>query len=100
MILLEEKIFNLMEKMYGEMQKGFNNLRSEMQHGFTETNKRLDNLEERQGKLEKQAAQIENDLKPKIEAALDGYNLVYEKLEVLEKKSINWMQLSRVMTLR
>lgn len=64
-----------MEKMYGEMQKG-----------FTEVNKRLGKLEEGQDKLGNQVAKIENDLKPKIEVALDGYKVVYEKLENLENK--------------
>lgn len=72
---MEQKIFELMEKMYGEMQKG-----------FTEVNKRLGKLEEGQDKLGNQVAKIENDLKPKIEVALDGYKVVYEKLENLENK--------------
>lgn len=72
---MEQKIFELMEKMYGEMQKG-----------FTEVNKRLGKLEEGQDKLGNQVAKIENELKPKIEVALDGYKVVYEKLENLENK--------------
>lgn len=79
---MEEKIYELMTKMYGEMQ-----------NGFTEVNKKLGVLEtdvsgqkEVQTSLVKQVAKIENDLKPKIEAALDGYKVVYEKLEVLENK--------------
>lgn len=79
---MEEKIYELMTKMY-----------SEMQNGFTEVNKKLGVLEtdvsgqkEVQTSLVKQVAKIENDLKPKIEAALDGYKVVYEKLEVLENK--------------
>ena len=82
MIHLDEKIIELMTKMYGEMQKG-----------FTEVNKRLGNLEEGQGKLEedvkilgKQVAQIENELKPKVEAALDGYKVVYKKLDEIDNK--------------
>lgn len=82
MIHLDEKIIELITKMYSEMQKG-----------FTEVNKRLGNLEEGQGKLEedvkilgKQVTQIENELKPKVEAALDGYKVVYKKLDEIDNK--------------
>ncbi|MDT3701013.1 MAG: hypothetical protein RO469_16520 [Thermincola sp.] len=86
---MEQKIFELMEKMYREMQ----NVRNEMDNGFSEVNNRLSVLESdvlglKQGQtsLVKQVAQIENNLKPKVEAALDGYKVVYEKLEVIENK--------------
>lgn len=82
MIPLEQKIFEFMEKLY-----------SEMQNGFATVNSRLDNLEEgqvrleeRQSNLENQFFRFENDLKPKVEAALDGYKYVSDKLEILETK--------------
>jgi phage-related minor tail protein len=65
---LEEKVLNLIEKMYSEMQQGFKELKDEQ--------KRLGN----------QMTKIENDLKPKIEAALDGYGVIYEKIGVIENK--------------
>lgn len=82
MIPLEQKFFDFMEKMYSEMQKGFVELKGDIK----ELKEGQGKLEERQSNLEKQVAQIENDLKPKVEAALDGYRVVYEKLEILETK--------------
>lgn len=86
---MEEKIFAMMEKMYSEMQNGFKELR-EGQDGLEKRmnkfEKGMNKFEKGQTSLIKQVAQIENDLKPKVEAALDGYKVVYEKLEVLENK--------------
>ena len=33
-----------------------------------------------------QVIRIENDLKPKVETALEGYKIIYEKLDSLDKK--------------
>lgn len=75
MIPLDEKILELMTKMYGEMQNGFKELRE----GQVKLKKDVNSLGN-------QVAKIENDLKPKVEAALDGYRIVYDKLEILENK--------------
>lgn len=61
---MEDKIFDLIEKMYSD-------LKSEI--------KTVGN----------QVAKIENDLKPKVETALEGYTVVYEKLNILESKIDN-----------
>lgn len=79
MIPLEEKIYELMEKMYGQMQNGFKELRSEMQNGFRELRGDINRLEEGQVKLE-------NELKEAKSALFDGYKQTYEKLEDLENK--------------
>lgn len=44
------------------------------------------NLENKFDTLGSQVIKLENDLKPKIEAGLDGYKVVYEKLELVEDK--------------
>jgi len=48
--------------------------------------KGLANLENKFDTLGSKVIKLENDLKPKIEAALNGYKVVYEKLELIEDK--------------
>jgi len=61
---VEDKIFDLLEKMYSDLK---NEIRT----------------------VGNQVAKIENDLKPKVETALEGYSVVYEKLSMLESKVDN-----------
>ena len=75
---MEEKIFGFMEKMYSEIQ--------ELRKGQDKLTVGQEKLENDIKTLGNQVAQIENDLKPKIEVALDGYKVVYEKLEIIENK--------------
>jgi len=72
---VENKIFEFMEKLYGELSLFRNDV-----------NKRFDSLEDDVNGVKKDILRIENDLKPKVEAGLDGYKLVYEKLTTLEEK--------------
>jgi len=67
---LEDKIFELLTKMY-----------SEMTEQFKEINNKLDNKADKSD-----IVRMENDLKPKVDAALEGYKVVYEKLTTLEEK--------------
>lgn len=68
-------MFELLSKMY-----------TEMKQGFSSVDKRLDDLESDVKSIKKDGIRIENDLKPKLEAALDGYKTVYERLSILEDK--------------
>lgn len=61
-------MFELISKMY-----------SEMKQGFASVDKRFDSLE-------KDVVLLENNLKPEVKTALDGYKLVFEKLTTLEEK--------------
>ena len=63
---LEDNMFELMSKIYSEIKQGFADV-----NGKIET-------------LSKQVVNIENDLKPKVTTALDGYKAVYEKLQELQ----------------
>lgn len=64
----EEIIFELMTKMYNEMQ-----------NGFMIVNERLD-------KVEKSVVNIENDHGKKLDALFDGYVQNSEKLTRIEKE--------------
>ncbi|MGL5085922.1 MAG: hypothetical protein ACRC68_09455 [Clostridium sp.] len=74
---MEKDLFELMTKMYGEMQTGFNNV-----------NTRFDNLESRVGNLEIESKKtnmlIENEIKPSIEALFDGYKQNTEAITRLD----------------
>lgn len=72
---MEDKMFELMSKMYSEMKQGFINVDNK----FEDIDNKIENLS-------KQVMSLENDLKPKVESALDGYKLVYEKLTDLSEK--------------
>ena len=62
---MEDKTFDLLTQMYSE----FKDFRKETDNRFT--------------KLE---IVIENEIKPDIKASLEGYNLVFEKLQEQDKK--------------
>jgi tetrahydromethanopterin S-methyltransferase subunit G len=76
---VEDKMFELISKMYSEVKQGFAEVNSEMKQGLAEVNEKIE-------VLSKQVVNLENDLKPKVETALDGYKTVYEKLATLENK--------------
>lgn len=72
---MEDKMFELMSKMY-----------SEVKQGFAAVDKRLDNIENDIKDLKKDVVRLENDLKPKVEATLDGYKQHTDMLERIEKE--------------
>ena len=65
---MEDKMFELMTKMYSE----FSEFRKE-------TNDRFGNLDSEVKGLRGDVVRIENDLSKKVDATLDGYQQVYEK---------------------
>ncbi|WP_129599263.1 hypothetical protein [Anaerophilus nitritogenes] len=69
---MEEKMFEMLSKIYGEMQEG-----------FSQTNKRLDNIENTITKLE---TKMDGEINNKIEALFDGYKNNTEILHRLEMK--------------
>lgn len=73
------ELFELMTKMY-----------SEMQEGFSSVNQRLDKVENRLDKVENEVTitniTIENNIKPKIEALFDGYKQNTEAINALADK--------------
>lgn len=71
----ENKTFELLEKMYIEMQQG-----------FSKVNERLDNLE---SDVKKIGATIDGDIKIKTEALFDGYKGNTENLEIIDDKLDN-----------
>ncbi len=93
---MEDKMFELMTRMYSEMKQGFANVDkrfADVDKRFDDIDKRFEDVDKRfvsmDNKIEtlsKQVMSLENDLKPKVEAALDGYKLVYEKLTDLSEK--------------
>ena len=84
----EEKMFELMTKMYSEMQKGFEDVYKEMQKGFENVNERIDNVEtslraEIQ-EVKNTVVRIENDHGQKLSALFDGYKQNSDKLDRME----------------
>lgn len=69
---MEDKTFELLSQMYSEFTGKFNNLESR----FDNLEGKFDKLENRQTKVE---LVIENDIKPTLQALLEGYHMVYEK---------------------
>lgn len=68
---MEDKSFELLTKMYSEFSQKFEEVKSDIQ------------------KISNQVVKLENDLKPKAEIALEGYQAVTEKLTILENKIDN-----------
>lgn len=60
----DDKLFELVTKMYGDMQNEFEKIKNEMEEGFTGVNERID-------KLEDKVTIIENDHGKKLDVLLD-----------------------------
>ena len=71
----ENKTFELMTKMY-----------SEMQEGFKKVDERFEGIEERLGTLEKTVLKIENEHGEKLDALFDGYKQNSDKLDRIERE--------------
>jgi tetrahydromethanopterin S-methyltransferase subunit G len=89
---MEDKSFELLTKIYSEMNEKFDNIHSEMNQRFdsfrSEINKRFDIVDK---KLDQKAdktdiVRLENELTPKIEVLFDGYKQHTDILERIEKQ--------------
>ncbi|SHH33930.1 hypothetical protein [Clostridium grantii] len=74
-----DKIFNLMEKMYIHMQEGFQKVNSEI----SELKSDVNGLKQEANKTN---TIIENEIKPKIEDLFDGYMQNSEKIDTIDRK--------------
>jgi len=79
-------MFELMTKMYAEMQSGFKNVNSEIRDLKLGQEELKASHEELKNEARKTNAVIENDIKPKIEALFDGYKQHGEQLNKIEKE--------------
>lgn len=77
-----EKIFELMTKMYSDLKKGQDDLKNEL----GEVKTRLGNVENRVGNIKKTVTKIEDEHGKKLEALFDGYKQNSEKLEEIKKE--------------
>ena len=75
---MDEKMFDLMSKMYSEMQ----DMKVEMQEGF----KRIDVLENGMQNMQKSIAKIEVEHGKKLDALFDGYKQNSEQLTRIENE--------------
>lgn len=79
---MEDKVFELMTKLYSE----FSDFRKESNGKFDNIDSKFNRLETEVKGLRGDVIRIENDLSKKVDAALDGYQQVYEKqLDLLSK---------------
>lgn len=69
---MDDKVFNLLEKMYAEMNERFDGVGKEIK-------------ELRQGQIKIESI-LENEVKPDIKLALQGYHDTNEKLTAIEQK--------------
>lgn len=72
---MEDKTFELLEKMYIEMRQG-----------FKETNERFKETNERLAKIEGRVTIIEQDHGKKLDLLFDGYKQNSDKLDRIEKE--------------
>jgi archaellum component FlaC len=75
---LEEKMFELMEKLYGE----FKSLDVKVES----IDAKVGSIDEKVRSLQKDVLRIENKLDTNSKALFDGYSQTYEKLTVIEAK--------------
>ena len=72
---MEDKVFDLLEKMYVEMQEGFDGV-----------NKRIDSLETEVKETKNKIIFIEQEHGKKLTALFDGYKQNAEKLDRIENE--------------
>ncbi|MBE3100756.1 MAG: hypothetical protein IMZ47_00560 [Firmicutes bacterium] len=80
---MEEKTFELIEKMYSEMQKGFSAIRSEMAEGFSEVRREMT---EGFTEVRQSIVLLENKVDVNLKALYDGYQQNTESINRIEKK--------------
>ncbi|SHH53974.1 hypothetical protein SAMN02745135_01123 [Caloranaerobacter azorensis DSM 13643] len=78
---MENKVYELLEKMYVEMNEKFSNLENEIKT----INNRLNNLEEGQKKLEEGQRKLGSDIKE----LKQGQELIKDHIDQLDSKNAN-----------
>jgi predicted nucleic acid-binding Zn-ribbon protein len=79
---MEEKIFNLIESMYSEMNKRF----EQMNKKFEQIDEKFEHVDKRFDEVNTKIAGLENKLGEKIDALFDGYIQNTEAINRLETK--------------
>ena len=79
---MDDKIFNLLEKMYADLKQDINGVKQDVLGVKGEVSV----LREEVAVVRKSQVHVETVLTPKAEAALDGYKQVYEKLTEIETR--------------
>ncbi len=74
-----DKLFDLMSKMYGELQQGFVEIRGDIQE-LKDGQQKTDNT------ITKIEVAIEQDIKPKIDMLFDGYKQNAEQLNRISEE--------------
>ncbi len=78
----DNQVFELMTKMYAEMQEGFKKVDAR----FEKVDARFEKVDGKLDKIEKIVVQMETENKEKFGALFDGYKLNSEKLDRIEKE--------------
>ena len=79
---MDNEMFDLMTKMYAEMQKGFERVNGRI----GKLNGRIDKLETEVNDVKKTVIDIEQNHGDKLSALFDGYKQNSEKLDRIEKE--------------
>ena len=77
---MEDKVFNLLEKMYSELTTKIDNLETKLGTKIDSVRTELKN------DIAKTNMLIEQDIKPKLEALFDGYQQNSEKLTKIQEE--------------
>lgn len=77
-----EQLFELITKMYGEMQEGFREVKGRLDR----VEGRLDGVEGRLDRVEKIVLHIEDDHGKKLQALFDGHTQLNSQLERIENE--------------
>lgn len=77
-----EKLFELMTKMYSEMQDGF----KDVDKRFENIDKRFNSIETELNDVKRTVIKIEQDHGQKLEALFDGYTQNSQQLKRIEKE--------------
>lgn len=75
---MNDKIFNLLEKMYADLSNKFDTIQNDLKEFKKETTDQLAKIE----------TAIESEIKPNIKVCLEGYQAVYEK----QKDQNKWLE--------
>ncbi len=83
---MEDKTFELIEKLYSRMEEGFSELRSEMNDGFTKVNVRIDRVEQNSVRMEQKIDDKIGILFDAVQGNTEAINSLRTEMQALETK--------------
>lgn len=83
---MEDKTFELIEKLYNRMEEGFSGLRGEMNDGFAKVNARIDRVDQNMVRMEQKFDDKIGILFDAVQGNTEAINNLRTEMQTLETK--------------